>query len=361
LKPLRISAAALTLGLLLTSAGPVEAAWNNVFQITCHRRSCRAPTAAAFVQVPTVAAAAPDPCCNPCPPVCTTRYVQRCYYQPITTYTTRTYYEAVTSYQTKYFYEPVTSYRYTCRFDPCTCSYQQVACPVTSYQLRAQCCPVQSWAQRCCTVPVQSYQRCCYWEPQTCCTQPTPCCGNGGAVAQAPAVAVPGGQVQVQEQVQQQLQPVPQQPFPQTPAPPRIEEKSNGNGGGPYGPTYPPPGPSSYRHQLPNGPPPAQPVSPVPPKGARPDRIATAPAAPLDVQVVRMDRTPRAGARVMFVSAQQRAPSQVVTANASGRLQVNLAAGAWLVYVSGPDGRQTYHSRIDVGGRQPAPLMVMTR
>jgi hypothetical protein len=371
MKPFPISAGVCALGLLVTSAGPIDAAWNNVFQITCHRRGCR--TATAFVQVPTVAAAAPDPCCNPCPqPVCTTRYVQRCYYQPITTYQTRTYFEPVTTYRTSYYYEPVTSYRYSCYFDPCTCSYQKVACPVQSFQLRAQCCPVQSWVQRCCTVPVQSYQRCTYWEPQTCCTTPQPCCGNGGVngAAVPPVVATPGAQVQIQEQ-QQQLAPQapPGQPFPQTQPPPQIEERRGGNGSGPYGPTYPGPGTpgapgapgASYRHQLPNGPAPARPVSPTPAQGVRPDRIASAPAARLEVQVVRSDRTPRAGARVMFVSAQQRAPSQVVTANATGRFQVSLASGGWLVYVSGPDGRQTFHSRIDVSGRQPAPLMVVTR
>jgi hypothetical protein len=353
MKPFPITAALCALGLLVSSAGPVQAAWNNVFQITCHRRDCR--SSAAFVQVPVVAAAAPAPCCNPCPqPVCTTRYVQRCYYQPVTAYQTKTYYEPVTSYQTKYYYEPVTSYRYSCYVDPCTGCTQQVACPTTCYQLRAQSCPVQSWVQRCCSVPVTTYQRCCYWEPQTCCSTPAPCCPTNGVV-QAPVAGVPNPPA-VQEQ--QQFQPQPQ--F-QTPPPPTIDEKKNGPSD--INRYYPPPNApgASFRQPLPGNSAPVRPVSPNPTPAVRPDRIASAPAARVEGQVVRLDRTPRGGARVTFVSAQRQRPSQAVTANAAGQFQVRLASGGWLVYVAGPDGRQAFHSRIEVNGGQPAPLTVVTR
>jgi hypothetical protein len=366
MKPFPITAGLCALGLLVTSAGPLQAAWNNVFQITCHRRGCR--SSVAYVQAPVVAAAAPAPCCNPCPqPVCTTRYVQRCYYQPVTCYQTKTYYEPVTTYRTSYYYEPVTSYRYSCYVDPCTGCTQQVACPTTCYQLRAQCCPVQSWVQRCCSVPVTTYQRCCYWEPQTCCTTPPPCCPtNGNGVVQAPAVAVPSAPV-VQEQQQFQPQPQPQlqtppQPQFQTTPPPTIEERKNG--GAPGINVYPPPNTpgASFRQPLPGNPVPVRPVSPNPTPAVRPDRIASAPAAQVEGQVVRMDRTPRGGARLTFISAQrQQLPMQAVTANAAGQFQVNLASGGWLVYVTGPDGRQTFHSRIEVNGAQPAPLTVVTR
>ncbi len=356
MKPYRSRIALCALGLLAASAGPAEAAWNNVFQVTCHRRSCR--TSAAYVQVPVVAAAAPaaDPCCNPCPqPVCTTRYVQRCYYQPVTSYTTKTYYEPVTTYQTKYYYEPVVSYRYTCQYDPCTCSYQQVACPTTSYQIKAQSCPVQSWAQRCCSVPVTTYQRVSYWEPQTCCTNP---CSSGCAtgVAQAPVA------LQAPPVVQQQ----PAQPLPQTQPPPIIKEQGagNGSGNGAANPSYnryygaePPVNPGAFRHPLPSAPVPGRPVSPSDSPALRLERIASINPA-VEGRVVRQDRTPRAGARVLFVNAGRQAPNETVTANAAGRFQVNLASGSWLVYVAGQDGRPVFNSRIDVGGRPPAALTV---
>src|SRR5947209_17959620 len=189
MKPLRGVGWACALWLFGAGVTPAPAAWNNVFQVCC--ASCGGQAA--------VSNYAPDPCCNPCPPVCTTRYVQRCYYQPVTCYQTRSYYEPVTTYRTSYYYEPVTSYRYSCYYDPCTCSYQQLACPTTCYKLRSQCCPVQSWVQRCCRVPVTTYQAYSAWEPVTTCCQPAapacpPACppANGYAVAPAaPQTIVP--------------------------------------------------------------------------------------------------------------------------------------------------------------------------
>src|SRR5262245_65190163 len=118
MKPFRFTTALAALGVLVTSAGPIEAAWNNVFQVTCcHRRN---RVSSGFIAAPAysvpITSGYSDPCCNPCPPVCTTQYVQRCYYQPETVYRTETRYEAVTSYTTRYFYEPVVSYRYSCHF-----------------------------------------------------------------------------------------------------------------------------------------------------------------------------------------------------------------------------------------------------
>ena len=168
------------------AASPSQAAWDNVFQVCCHHCGhAPAPAATSYYA---------DPCCNPCPPppVCTTRYVQRCYYQPVTCYQTKSYYEPVTTYRTSYYYEPVTSYRYSCYYDPCTCQYQQVACPTTCYKLRSQCCPVQSWVQRCCRVPVTTYQAYSAWEPVTTCCQPAapacpPACPPANGYAAAPA------------------------------------------------------------------------------------------------------------------------------------------------------------------------------
>src|SRR4051794_26107201 len=82
--------------LALTHA-PAQAAWNNVFQVCCHHCRSAAPApavamyAAAAAPAPAVAAYA-DPCAPQCPQTtCTTRYVQRCYYQPVTTYRVSTY------------------------------------------------------------------------------------------------------------------------------------------------------------------------------------------------------------------------------------------------------------------------------
>ena len=186
------------LAALTAGAGSARAGWNNVFQVCCHKcRSAPAPVAAYYAAPAPVAAAYADPCCPapcpaPCPQTtCTTRYVQRCYYQPVTCYRTSTYYQPVTTYRTSYYYEPVCTYRYSCYYDPCTCSYQQVATPVTSYRLRSQCCPVTSYLQRTCLQPVTSYRQVTYYEPVTTCCTTTPgapvCAPPAGAAVVPPA------------------------------------------------------------------------------------------------------------------------------------------------------------------------------
>src|SRR5438552_3256194 len=122
--------------LLAVEAVPVQAAWDNVFQVSCFHRN-RTTTAYYVAPAPTTAYyAAPTTCCAPQP--CCPQYVQRSYYQPVQTYETRSYLEPVTTYKTSYYYEPVTSYRYSNYYDPSTCSVQQVAVPTTCYQMKAQ-------------------------------------------------------------------------------------------------------------------------------------------------------------------------------------------------------------------------------
>jgi hypothetical protein len=354
MKPIRVLVVCCALGVLAADAAPARAAWDSVFQVCWFHH--REPVTASYYAAPVVANS--SPCCAPCPQTtCTTNYVQRCYYQPVTTYQTRTYYEPVTTYRTSYYYEPVTSYRYSCYVDPCTGCPQQVATPCTSYQLRSQCCPVQSWVQRCCSVPVTSYQRCSYWEPQTtCCTAPapTPCCQAVPAVpavpAAPPAAVGPPGVTE-----QRSLPPAP---------PPRIQE--NRSGGTQfdqyYGPTAAPNPPSSLRQPPLSLPAPVDPSrQAAPPPTVKLERIVFGNDTPVDGRVVRFDNAPRAGARLLFVRADGKGGRQVVTANGTGRFQVTLASGAWHVYLSRPDGSQDFHSRIDIGDRQPPFLTLVSR
>ena len=153
---------------LAAATPPAQASWDNVFQTCCW--GCKKRETANYY-APVVAAPCPQPCAPQ--PQCTTRYVQRSYYQPVQSCRTVTYYEPVTTYRTSYYYEPVTSYRYSCYYDPCTGCPQQVATPVTSYRMRSQCSPVTSYLQRTALQPMTSYQLSYYWEPQTTCCQTT--------------------------------------------------------------------------------------------------------------------------------------------------------------------------------------------
>jgi hypothetical protein len=272
--------------------GPARAAWDNVFQVCCF--GCRNRPAVSNY-------AAPNPCCNPCPPpqpVCTTRYVQRCYYQPVTCYQTRSYYQQVTTYRTSYYYEPVTSYRYSCYYDPCTCRYQQVACPTTCYRLRSQCCPVTNWVQRCCQVPVTSYRIASYWEPVTsCCTPQAPSCYPTAASAApcapngtAAASPYPSGTQPPAGVTEQRIAPVPGVSEQRTPT---------GTGSPLYDRYYPPPqNPPPYMPGVGRSVPPPPPAPPT----VRLDRIVSVPSTDLNRQVVATNDAPAARVRLLTVS-----------------------------------------------------------
>jgi hypothetical protein len=354
MKPIRVVVWGCALALLAAGPGSTRAAWDNVFQVCCS--SCGQP-AASFYAPPS------DPCCTPPPQrVCTTRYVQRSYYQPVTCYQTRTYYEPVTTYRTSYYYEPVTTYRTSCYCDPCTGCCHQVACPQTCYQLRSQCCPVQSYVQRCCSVPVTTYQQSCYWEPvttccevpscpQSCpCPQPCPCpTAATGTVAPGTAAPPPGG---VLEQ--------------RTPPPGGIgETRDNGTSNKPYDLYHQAPGasaapPTGLNRQVPvQGP--AAPQSPAAPPSVRLDKIVLAPGPGVEGQVVRDDRAPAAGAKVMFVNADRQGSQQSVTADGKGQFRVTLASGSWLVYVHGADGKPVFHSKIELRGEETRQVTLVSR
>ena len=259
---------AFAVALVVAGASPVHAAWCNVFQVCCF--NCRTPRTANYV------AAAPDTSCNSCPQqTCTTRYVQRCYYQPVTCYQTKTCYEPVTTYRTSYYYEPVTSYRYSCYYDPCTCTSQQVATPVTCYQLRSQCCPVQSWVQRCSQVPVTTYKQSFYYEPVTSCSQSTySTCDTCGPLAARTGTVEPPVIPNVQEQ-RSTIQP---------PAVPEVREGTSrmSNPGFTTPPLSMPRIDGNSFRPLPRDIAPAQPAAPVQPPTVKLDRIVALPAPSSD-------------------------------------------------------------------------------
>jgi hypothetical protein len=286
--------------------------------------------------------------------VCTTRYVQRSYYQPVTCYQTKSYYEPVTSYRTSYYYAPVTTYRYSCYYDPCTCTSRMVAQPCTRYELKSQCCAVQSWVQRCCQVPVTTYRQVCYWEPQTCCSLVDPCTGavisNGATnpIATTPAV-------------------------PADPAVPAVNESRDTGTGSPlYNKTYPgtplPEGSgSSYQNRTQRPPlnPPATsaPKSPIQP---RYDRIAIeenrAGETGLAGRVLRDgDKAPKAGTQLVFIPDSATGTQETATTDADGKFRVKLESGNWLVYLRDASGKAVLHSQVSVGKNELRQMTLVSR
>lgn len=312
------TAVVFALGWVAVGAGDASAAWDNVFQTTC---GCRSSASYYF---------APDPAPACCPSV---SYVQRCYYQPVTTYKTETYYEPCTSYRTSYYWEPVTRYRYTSYYDPCTGCCQRVATPCTSYYLRSQCNAVVNYVQRCRMVPVTEMRKSYYLEPVV--TYADPC--GGASSAPAAGISESGGTRIPPARIGESTDPRPRAGVSESAEPPaeRIP------------PTRIDPG--------------SRKAGPAPAKPLRADRVASFnKTGRLEGQVVRDDRiTPRAGAALKFVGDSD---EQVVArADLAGRFAVDLPAGEWTLYLTGPDGQATFHSTLVVRNQDDRRVTVVSR
>jgi hypothetical protein len=318
------------LAAVTAGTGTARAAWDNVFQTCCWGCNKPAPAVVRYYDPPA-----------PCPQPCTTRYVQRSYYQPVTTYRTETYYEPVTTYKTSYYYEPVTSYRYSMYYDPCTGCPQQVATPVTAYRLRSQCCPVTSYLARTACKPVTGYQIAYYWEPQTTCCQTT---------IGAPIFAQP------------------------TPAaPPPVGESAPPSAGDTGG--YPPPPSSdgsrryyeppimpragdtnSYRQPPLGAPQVLPPAAPPEPAKVRLDKIVAVPRDNVHGALVGTNQAPQPNRRVLFVNADRERTQEEVLTDGAGRFCASLVSGNWLVYTSGADGRPVFHRKLEVRDAEAVSL-----
>ncbi|MSQ96328.1 MAG: carboxypeptidase regulatory-like domain-containing protein [Gemmataceae bacterium] len=334
---------------------PASAGWDNVFQPTLFERF-RRPVVTKYAYLPpvvvaqslpvVVAQSAPnDPCQK-----CQTSYIQRSYYQPVTTYETREVKELVTTQRTSYYYAPVTSYRYSSYYDPCTCNYTQVAVPTTAYELRAQSCPVQNWVSRCVQVPVQGYQKVDYWQPQTtCCTTTlgTPIIGSGPPPQMPPAAPIKDGPPEI-----------------------RGTQGAAGPKTSPWEQYYPPiekapeirstPG-TSFQPKL-GFPIPVQNNQPAttPQPPVKLDRIAVGPDSRVEGQVTRSDSSPKPNAKLLFVNASS-GQRQSINANTAGRFEIDLPTGSWHVYLHGADDLPIYHSRVDVSGAQFRQVNLVSR
>jgi hypothetical protein len=348
MKPVNLSAWAAAITMWAAVGSPAQAAWNNVFQVCCNNCTTPAPVIAGY-STPVIAAYAPpvvaaygDACPPPCPPqkICTTRYVQRTYYEPVVTYKQECFTEAVTTYQTRYVQEAFTSYRYTCAYNPCTCRYEQVAQPVTSFRLRAQCCPVTSYLQRTRMVPVMSQRAVTMYEPVTsCCT-----------TSVGPAVMAPPAGASIEQEGSSPGGAERRDPVPSTlpPAPPGTESREPAPDRTPMytpPPTMPHSTGSGFR-QAPT---------------ARFDRMASQENSVVQGRLTDRDRLPRANTRVLFVSAAEKSEQYQTTTDADGIFRTRLDKGGWLVYTFDSNGKPVYNRRIDVASTKAVTFTLVSR
>jgi hypothetical protein len=355
MRPFRALVWGCALAVLAAGTGQANAAWNNVFQLCCN--TCNTPVVPAPPPVTSVTASFGAAACPPTQ-TCTTRYVQRSFYQQVTSFRTSFYQEPVTTYRTSYFWEPVTTFRTSCYVDPCNpCVTKQVVTPCTSFRLRSQCCPVTSFIQRSCQVPVTSWQQSCYYEPVTTCTSCTTTTTVG-----APVTSLPPGASMVPSAPSAPIAPsapvapsVPLSEPPPNPAAPPTTEETRDHGVEsrryPAPPVMPRASDSSLRQ------PPAPRPAPAP-TTLRPDRIASYSHSSFEGHVVSADRSPRSNARVLLVNAERSTDRRTVTTDGAGDFRANLTAGGWLVYLHDTNGRPVFARRVEVNDHtQPVTLV----
>ncbi|MBJ7495429.1 MAG: hypothetical protein JHD20_03130 [Gemmataceae bacterium] len=347
---LRSKIAFSTLAFLALGQNPASAAWNNVYQVSCNNTNATASTSNYQP--------APTPCNLPgctqqiCQQQnCATRYVQKFYYEPVTSYESTSYYEPVTSYKTSYYYEPVTSYKTSYYYDPSQCGYQQMATPVTSYQLKAQNCPVNSYMLRTALKPVTSYKQSYYYEPQT------TCCNTSVGVPVMPQIAAP---------CTTPLAPVPnpniapgvnEQRATPTPAPAAVAPGINENRELAPNPTN-----SSRSSVIPGKT--VSPVMPAPqvPSSVRLDRIVSLKSASnLQGSVVTANQLPATNAKLFLVHETVRGLKVNVTTDANGMFSTTVEPGNWLVYLADVDGRAVFQKQIEVKSSELQTMKLVSR
>jgi hypothetical protein len=120
------------------------------------------------------------------------------------------------------------------------------------------------------------------------------------------------------------------------------------------------PGASGTNYRQPA---PTAPAPPAPPPAVRLDRIVAIPATGNQVEgkVVLNDNSPRANARLLFVSVEKKGPQEAATADSNGRFNITLASGNWLVYLTGADGKPVFHSKIEVNSSDTRPFVLVSR
>ena len=308
---------------LLTSAPVASAGWDNVFQVCCH--DCKPRRRASYYAA------------EPCPEQREVRYEQRCYYEPVTVMKPERYTEEVPVRVRSYYWDPVTTYTRSSYYDPCTGQCQDICVPRTSYVRKEQCNTVMRYVERIRMVPTQVNRKVCESRPVVTYYGPvTKRYENCDTCELPPAGAGPAPRV---DELRQN--------------PPSVLPESSGS-------TIPPlrdPLPTTPNSRSRYAPPPSTYTGKV---NAR-TTSRTAPAAVRGEVVANDQLTPRPGAKLVFVNADDLKQREYVTADAFGNFDLKLPAGEWHMYVGHGDGRASYHKKVSIGEYEARQFTVVSR
>ncbi len=296
---------------VLASAAPSFAGWNSVFLTACN--DCNKPSTSQKL-----------------PPTSTSmRYESTSYYETVTVMRPEKYIEEVPVKVKSYYYEPVTSYTYRSYYDSCSRQCQQIAVPHTANVRREECSTVLKAVERMRMVPVQVERE--ITESRPVYTSYGPVTKHYGPLgATAPRVD--------------------EYRYPK----PGVYRDGGGSIESPGLPTTP--------MQMPGGV--SNPKPSSAPSTARFNALTTANVklAPTKVygEVVQKDqKTPLAGAKLVFVNVANTEKREYTAADAFGQFEKSLPAGEWYLYVGPGDGKANLHSQIKVSEGEPKGFNVV--
>lgn len=308
---------------LFASTTPANAAWNNVFLVSCN--DC-GPIRRAFASPSPAPATQKD-----------VQYEQKCYYEPVKVLRPERYTEEVPVRVKSYYYEPVTTYSYRSYYDSCSGECQQIAVPRTSYVRREQCDTVMKAVERVRMVPVEVARKVCETRPVV--TYYGPTTRTYGPLEPTAPVAPRVDEFRS--------------------APPAVMPRDRNEL------IMPPAGGLPTTSEGVSKPKPTTPPAPSSSNYPKTNAFSTSHAAASSLirgEVVGHDQlTPQSGAKLVFVSVTDLNVREYATADLFGGFDLRLPAGEWHMYVGNGNGQASYFKKIRVNEGEPRNFTVVSR
>ncbi|MGL6076661.1 MAG: hypothetical protein ACRC8S_21100 [Fimbriiglobus sp.] len=314
---------------LASFATPVQAGWDNVFQVACWNCGPRSSNTRSSYSVP-----APQPSQH------TTRYEEKEHYETITVMKPTLIREEVPVQVRSSYWDPVTTYEVRRYRDPQTGCTQDVSVPKTTMVRKESCNTVTKYVERMKMMPTEVRRKVVERTPVTTIVGPTTrsysyeCdnCGLPPASAQrAPEVEVIPGRSPSTDIERLPAQTIPTQGLPGSNMN-RTAEK------------------------------PVAPAAPNKPYTGKVNAHTTSSSGVVRGEVMGKDRsTPQSGAKVVFLNSKNFDDRVSVTTDEYGSFIAQLPPGKWHVYLGNNQGRADRMSEITITPYDSQPLTVVMK
>ncbi len=306
--------------LLTLSEAPAQAGWDNVFQVACHNCRPRETRSSYYAPAPVPVASQSR-----------TSYIENTYDEVITVDKPTRVQEPVSVQVKSYYWDPVTTYTRRSYKNAAGCT-EEIDVPCTRYVRKEECNTVTRYVERMKMVPTEVRRKVTERTPVTTITGPTTRsyssdCENCG-LPPSPSNRTP------------QIEVIPGR-VPTAQPDDRLAPQTG---------------------VMRNRPTTLAPLPPSRPFTGSVNARTTGVSSAVRGEVVGADRaTPKAGAKLVFLSDADYDEAVRVTADEYGNFTAKLPAGKWHVYVGNGTGRADLVTAVTVAAYDAAPLTVVSR